>query len=107
MANIQSRIAVLLAHRSVERHEDYSSPQTSEEHGRPVRMVADLDRDNSTFSEAVQLIQEIVCLLLDLLKRTEHLSLLIEDGGSVSVAIKGRFPGVEQRIGEFHHLRNR
>ena len=66
VANLQSSIALALRHAPLKRQRDETFCQTSEQQRRPRRLIADLDRNDITFSKSIeQAGLKSACFVLD------------------------------------------
>ena len=94
-----------MADRLFERKDNQPLAQASDQDRRPIFMIANLERDHTTLSEAVDFRLEIACTFFDIGKPSYNLPARIKDRGRISRACDSLSPGGKQSVARFHLLR--
>ena len=94
-----------MADRLFERKDDQPLAQASDQGRRPIFMIANLERDHTTLSEAVDFRLEIARTFFDIGKSSYNLPARIKDRGRILRACGSLSPGGKQSVARFHLLR--
>jgi hypothetical protein len=79
--DFQRCVALLIADRLFQGKNNQPLPQTSDQNRRPIFVVSDLDRDNASGAEHVDLSLEIARAFFDVGKFSQDLAARVEDCG--------------------------
>ena len=94
-----------MADRLFQRQDDQPLAQTSDQERRPIFMIANLDRDHTTFGEAVDFRFEIASTCFDIEKSSHDFPARVKDRWRIFRAGDSLFPGSKQSVARFHLLR--